>query len=99
MSPHSRALTGLAVNGQGPWQLVTVLLGSSWMAASLVGKAETCKVWGAGGSFSEREHLPRARLQAGLGQLASPAEKGKRRGRATTGGSAALASRPRGWRG
>lgn len=35
------------------------------MAASLVGKAETCKVWGAGGALSERWNTQRARLQAG----------------------------------
>ncbi|XP_010834559.1 PREDICTED: U4/U6 small nuclear ribonucleoprotein Prp31-like, partial [Bison bison bison] len=95
VSPHSRALTGQAVNGQGRRQLVTVLLGSSWTGAWLVGKARPAGSRELKGAFQKEGTPAKSPAAAWPGPACLPrAEKRKRQGCATTG---CFASRPRGW--
>ena len=85
------------MNGQGRRQLVTVLLGSRWTGAWLVGKARPAGSRELKGAFQKEGTPAKSPAAAWPGPACLPrAEKGKRQGCAATG---CFASRPRGWRG
>lgn len=74
VSPHSRALTGQAVNGQGRRQLV----GAAGWRPRWLARPRPARSGELGGAF-QKDGTPAKSPAAGR------AEKGKRRGRATTG--------------